>query len=183
MLFLAPLFFLGVAAIAVPIFVHLIQRERKDIIAFPSLMFLNRIPYQSVERRRIHNWWLLLLRVAAMLLVVVAFARPFLDREPVRAAAATTGAREVVILLDRSASMGYGDHWTRAQAEARKIVRELSGEDRATLVLFDQSLEEAVRSTADRSSLDTVIGQAAVSSGASRYPGVTFPPRAARWPS
>ena len=48
MLFLAPLFFLGVAAIAVPIFVHLIQRERKDIIAFPSLMFLNRIPYQSV---------------------------------------------------------------------------------------------------------------------------------------
>ncbi len=169
MLFLAPLFFLGLAAIAVPIFVHLIQRERKDIIAFPSLMFLSRIPYQSVERRRIHNWWLLLLRIAAMLLVIVAFSRPFLNRDPVRAAAATTGAREVVILLDRSASMGYGDHWSRAQAEARKIVREIGGDDRATLVLFDEHLEEAVRSTGDRSSLDTAIGQAAVSSGATRF--------------
>jgi hypothetical protein len=77
MSFLAPLFFVGLAAVAVPIFVHLIQRERKDIIEFPSLMFLQRIPYQSVERRRIHNWFLLLLRIGAMALVVAAFSRPF----------------------------------------------------------------------------------------------------------
>ena len=64
MSFLAPLFFVGLAAIAVPILVHLIQRERKEIIEFPSLMFLRKIPYQSVERRRIHNWLLLLLRAA-----------------------------------------------------------------------------------------------------------------------
>ena len=62
MAFLAPLFFVGLAAVAVPIIVHLIQRERKDIVEFPSLMFIRRIPYQSVERRRIHNWSLLLLR-------------------------------------------------------------------------------------------------------------------------
>ena len=169
MSFLAPLFFLGVAAIAIPVFVHLIQRERKDIIEFPSLMFISRIPYESVERRRIHNWWLLIFRAAAMLLVVFAFARPFLNSDAVRAAVATTGAREVVILLDRSASMGYGDHWARAQNEARRIVGGLSGEDRGTLVLFDQALEEAVRSTTDRASLDVAIGQAAVSSGATRY--------------
>ncbi len=169
MSFLAPLFILGVAAIAIPVFVHLIQRERKDIIEFPSLMFISRIPYQSVERRRIHNWWLLIFRTAAMLLVVLAFARPFLNTSAVRAAASSTGAREVVILLDRSASMGYGNHWTRAQDEARRIVRGLSGEDRATLVLFDQVLEEAVRSTTDRGSLEVAIGQAAVSAGATRY--------------
>ena len=51
MAFLAPLFLIGAAAIAVPIIVHLIQRERKDVIEFPSLMFIRRIPYQSVERR------------------------------------------------------------------------------------------------------------------------------------
>src|SRR5262245_52352867 len=118
MSFLAPLFFAGLAAIAVPILVHLIQRERKDVIEFPSLMFIRRIPYQSVERRRIHNWFLLLLRVGAMALLVAAFSRPFFRVNPVKAAAATTGAREVVILLDRSASMGYGDHWKRAQDEA-----------------------------------------------------------------
>src|SRR6185295_18281721 len=111
MSFLAPLFFAGLAAIAVPILVHLIQRERKDVIHFPSLMFLRKIPYQSVERRRIHNWLLLLLRAAAMALLIAAFSRPFFTQDPVKAAALTTGAREVVILLDRSASMGYGDHW------------------------------------------------------------------------
>src|SRR5215471_16078185 len=107
---LAPLFLLGLAAVAVPILVHLIQRERKEVIAFPSLMFLRKIPYQSVERRRIHNWLILALRAAAIACLVAAFSRPFL-KETVAAAAARTGAREVVILLDVSASMGYGDHW------------------------------------------------------------------------
>ena len=35
MTFLNPLFFLGLGAIAVPILVHLIQRERKHVIKFP----------------------------------------------------------------------------------------------------------------------------------------------------
>ena len=77
MAFLAPLFFIGLTAIAVPVLIHLIQRERKDVIEFPSLMFLRKIPYQSVERRRIHNWLLLALRAAAMFLLVAAFTRPF----------------------------------------------------------------------------------------------------------
>jgi hypothetical protein len=169
MSFLAPLFFAGLAAVAVPIFVHLIQRERKDIVDFPSLMFLQRIPYQSVERRRIHNWWLLALRTAAMALVVLAFARPFLKQDPVRAAAAASGSREVVILLDRSASMGYGTHWTRAQDEARRIAGGIHGDDRATLVLFDRGVEEAVRATSNAGELQAAIRQATVSSGSTRY--------------
>ena len=169
MSFLAPLFFAGLAAIAVPILVHLIQRERKNIIAFPSLMFVRRIPYQSVERRRIHNWWLLLLRIAAMALLIAAFSRPFLRVDPVKAAAALSGAREVVIMLDRSASMGYGDHWTRAKAEAKKIVGSLSGEDRGTLVLFGTGAEEAVRATGDRARLESAIDAAEVTSDATRF--------------
>ena len=78
MSFLSPLFFVGLAAIAVPILVHLIQRERKRVIEFPSLMFVQRIPYQSVRRRRIRHWALLLLRAATIALIVAAFTRPFL---------------------------------------------------------------------------------------------------------
>src|SRR5216117_4304878 len=98
MSFLAPLFFLGLGAIAAPILVHLIQRERKRVVEFPSLMFVQRIPYQSVRRRRIRHWFLLLLRATAVALIVAAFARPFL---PQRAAANAIGggARDVVILL------------------------------------------------------------------------------------
>lgn len=169
MSFLAPLFLVGLAAVAVPIWVHMIQRERKDIVEFPSLMFIRKIPYQSVERRRIHNWWLLALRLAALILVVAAFSRPFFTIDSIVSAATATGARDVVILLDRSASMGYGDHWTRAQDEARKVVSGLGGDDRATLVLFDRGAEEAVRATSDRGSLTAAISAATVSSDATRY--------------
>jgi hypothetical protein len=167
--FLAPLFFVGLAALAIPVFVHLIQRERRTVVPFPSLMFIRRIPYQSVERRRIHNWPLLLVRAAALALIVAAFARPFFHEDPVKAAAAATGARDVVILLDHSASMAYGNHWTRAQEEARRIVGTLDANDRATLVLFDDSVEEAVRATSDRGALTAGINAAAVTAHATRY--------------
>ena len=68
MSFLSPLFFLGLGAIVVPILVHLIQRERKRVVEFPSLMFIQKIPYQSVRRRRIRHWFLLLMRAAAIAL-------------------------------------------------------------------------------------------------------------------
>src|SRR5476651_1344808 len=121
MSFLSPLLLAGLGAIAIPIVIHLIQRERKRVVQFPSLMFLQRIPYQSVRRRRIRHWLLLAMRVAAIALLVLAFARPFLPQSAL-AAAATGGAREVVILLDHSASMGYGDHWQRARDAAHRVV-------------------------------------------------------------
>lgn len=167
MTFLAPFLLAGLAAIAVPVFVHLIQRERRNVVEFPSLMFVRRIPYQSTERRRIHNWGLLLLRLAALAAIVTAFARPFFRVDPVAAAASSD--REVVILLDRSASMGYGDRWARAQAAASDVVDGLSGSDRATLVLFDDAPEETVRATTDRGTLLAAIDAAVVSSGATRF--------------
>jgi hypothetical protein len=168
MQFLTPAFFLGLGAIAIPILVHLIQREKKRVIEFPSLMFVRRIPYQSVRRRRIRHWPLLLLRAAAIALMVAAFARPFF-RQGAAAAAAAGGAREVVILLDHSASMGYGDHWSRAQDAARTVVRGLTPNDRATLVLFGKNAEENMRATADRARLDAAVNGAKVTSGATRY--------------
>src|SRR3954471_11502031 len=118
MSFLAPLFFLGLGALAVPVLVHLIQRERKRVVEFPSLMFVQKIPYQSVRRRRIRHWYLLLMRAAAMALIIFAFARPFFPQGAAAAVAAAGGSREIVVLLDQSASMGYGDQWQRARDAA-----------------------------------------------------------------
>ena len=67
MTFLTPLFLIALAGLAVPVLLHLIQRERKQVVQFPSLMFLRRIPYQSVRRRRIRHWLLLMMRLAAAL--------------------------------------------------------------------------------------------------------------------
>ena len=72
-----------------------------------------------MRRRRIHNWLLLMMRAAALALIVFAFARPFFpSADP--PASASGGARQVVILVDRSYSVGYRDRWTRALAAARK---------------------------------------------------------------
>jgi hypothetical protein len=158
----------GLGALAVPVLVHLIQRERKRVVEFPSLMFVRRIPYQSVRRRRIRHWALLLLRAAAIALMVAAFARPFIS-QGASATVAASGAREIVIVLDQSASMGYGDHWQRAQDAARAVVRGMSAADRATLVLFAKNAEENMRATSDRARLEGAIGAAKVTSGATRY--------------
>jgi Mg-chelatase subunit ChlD len=168
MAFLSPLFFLGLGAIAIPVLVHLIQRERKRVVQFPSLMFVRRIPYQSVRRRRIRHWLLLAMRAAAIALLVAAFARPFF-RQSAIAAAAAGGSREIVVLLDQSASMGYGDHWQKAQDAARQAVRSLGRDERATLVLFSRNAEENMRATTDHGRLEGAIGAARVGSGATRY--------------
>ena len=55
MTFLTPLFLLGLAALAIPVLVHLTQRERTTVVEFPSLMFLKKIPYESVKRRRLRQ--------------------------------------------------------------------------------------------------------------------------------
>lgn len=169
MSFLAPLFFIGLGALAIPVLVHLIQREKKTPVEFPSLMFLRRVPYQSVQRRRINNWPLFLLRSLAVLLTVLAFARPFFSQTPVQASIANAGAREVVILLDRSASMGHSDHWQRAKDEAKRAIDGLGNGDQATLVLFDRSAEENVRATGDKTRLRAAVDAAELSAAASRY--------------
>lgn len=168
MSFLTPLFLVGLAGIAIPVIIHLIQKERKNVVAFPSLMFLRRIPYQSVNRRRIRNWPLLLLRLAALALIVLAFGRPFVKQDAFTAAAAG-GAREVVILLDRSYSLGYGDRWARATDAARQAIGRLTASDRATLAFFDTGVEVALRSAADKGRLEAALAGAEIGASATRF--------------
>ena len=68
MTFLTPLFLIGLAGLAVPVLLHLIQRERKQVVQFPSLMFLHKIPYKSVRRQKIRHLLLLILRCLALAL-------------------------------------------------------------------------------------------------------------------
>jgi hypothetical protein len=86
------------------------------------------------------------------MLIVGAFARPFLWR-PDAATAIGPGAREVVVLLDQSYSMAYGDRWDRAKAAARDAINRLGASDRASVVLFSSGADIALRSTAEKDRL------------------------------
>jgi hypothetical protein len=167
MTFLTPLFLIGLAGLAIPVILHLIQKERKNVVQFPSLMFLRKIPYQSVQRRRIRHWFLLFMRLAALALIVLAFARPFVRRSEI--AASASGSREVVILLDRSYSMGYGGKWAQALAVANDTINGLTASDRASIVFFASTTEVALRSAGDKGRLQAAISGARPGAGATRY--------------
>ena len=168
MSFLAPLFFAGLAALSIPVIIHLINRERREVVQFPSLMFLQRIPYRSVRRQKLRHVLLLMLRCLALAIVVMAFARPFVRRQgPVRGAGA--GARELVVLVDRSYSMGASNHWSRAQSAARGAVASLRPTDRATILAFDDDAAAITPPTHEVATLDAAINSLHPGSDATRY--------------
>lgn len=155
--FLVPAFLAGLAALAIPILIHLTRKETRSSVAFPSLMFIRQVPHKSTSRRAIHRWPLLLLRLAALALLIFAFARPFVDREGGGILPVTAGGQEVVVLLDRSYSMGLGDRWERAIEAAEEAVDGIGPNDRGTLLLFDSRAEAASPTTMDRNELRAAL--------------------------
>ncbi|MEQ1857556.1 MAG: BatA domain-containing protein [Longimicrobiales bacterium] len=168
MSFLVPLFLLGIAGVVVPIVVHLTRRQRKNVVHFPSLMFLEKVPYQEQRRRRVQHWFLLSLRALALALLALAFARPFLEDTTVGLGAAG-GPREVVILIDQSYSMELGDQLETAKEGASEIFAGLGPLDRASLVTFAQGARVIARSTSDRARLQTAVDTIQLSSGSTRF--------------
>ncbi len=164
--FLAPLFLAGLAAVGIPIYVHLTHRERKEPIAFPSLMFLQRVPFREAKRQRIRHWLLFALRAAAIVLLVAAFARPLMTR---RGGVLGAGPRDVVILADRSYSMGYGDHWSRARSAMGEAIASLGAADRAAIVALDDRAEALTRLTGDKDRLGALVAGLRPGSGGTRY--------------
>lgn len=167
MTLLAPWFLAGLAALAVPVAVHLINRRRKTVVAFPSLMFLQRVPYKSVRRQQLRHLMLFALRCLVLALLAAAFARPFLKRGAT--AAAVGGARERIVLLDRSYSMSYGARWDSAQRAARRAIADIGGNDRATIVLFGNEATAVTEPTANRAALERAIASAQPGDEATRY--------------
>lgn len=165
---LAPLFLLGLVGLAVPIIVHLTERQRRNVVDFPSLMFLRKIPFRSTQRKKIHHWALLSIRALALALLVAAFARPFFQNSEV-AIGSTLGPREIVVVLDRSYSMGYGDRWERAKIQARAVFEGLETSDRASLVFMARGAEALVRATSDRDRLLTALDTASLSADGTLY--------------
>ena len=156
---LAPLFLLGLGTLVVPVIVHLIHRHKRESVPFPSLMFIQRIPYKDVRRQQLRHKLLFAIRCLALILLALAFARPFLENAT-EATAADIAGREVVILLDRSHSMRFGDRWQRGVEQARARLDLLGPLDRATVVLFAETAEVTG---------ETAIERAQPTAGGTRY--------------
>ncbi|HEX3375850.1 MAG TPA: BatA domain-containing protein, partial [Candidatus Acidoferrales bacterium] len=76
--FLAPWFLAGMAALAVPFYVHLLRRHTTTPRLFSSLMFFEHRTQSSIKHRRLRYLLLLSLRALLFLLLALAFANPFI---------------------------------------------------------------------------------------------------------
>src|SRR5580698_3049115 len=75
--FLAPWFLAGLAALGLPVFVHLLRKQTTVPRPVSSLMFFEQGTQSSVRHRRLRYLLLFALRVLLVLLLALAFARPF----------------------------------------------------------------------------------------------------------
>jgi hypothetical protein len=127
----------ALAALAIPIIIHLMFRERERPVDLGTLQFLKVVLRENAQKRRVKRWLLLALRLACVAVIASLFARPYL-----LATEAVEGDRLVVLLLDRSASMGLKG--TRpidgALAEARKRIAQVGKGTRLEVALFDRAV-------------------------------------------
>ena len=156
MSFLTPLFFLGVAALAAPILVHLVRRTRARRVQFPALVFVRQVPQRTIRRRTLQNLLLLLLRCLAILLIVIAFTRPFFSGGS--AARDNSAAGATVILIDNSLSMRREQMFADAQRRAEAAIDDARNDEQIALLSFDKRYTVLNRFTADKNRVRTAVG-------------------------
>ena len=146
-MFLTPLFLIAAAVGAsVPLFLHLMQNRRKVTMTFPTLRFLKLAEKRSSSKVRLENLLLWLLRTLIMGLIGIAFAMPMLRKS----AFVWSGEaqRDVAIVIDASASMGYRKSdktvWDDALESAAAVIEGLGEKDRVCIYLARQQPEAVV---------------------------------------
>ncbi len=115
--FLNPWFLLGLAAIGLPIYIHLLRRHVTTPLPFSSLMFFERGTQSSTRHRRLRYLLLLSLRAALLLLLVLAFANPFIRR-----ASAGVNDKLMLVVVDNSFSMKAGSRFADARQGALQLL-------------------------------------------------------------
>jgi hypothetical protein len=168
MSFLNPFLLFGSIALAIPVLIHLVRREKSEIIPFSSLMFLLKVPKRSIRQQKIKNLLLMALRLLILAMLVGAFARPYLT-QGAQPTANPDANRGVVMMLDTSYSMRYGSNFDRLKAEARKRIDALRAGDRMTIVEFNENASVLSQPTSDKSALRSLVDTLQPSYQATRY--------------
>jgi hypothetical protein len=129
-------FLAAAVAVAIPILIHLLLRPRARQVSIGTLRFLRLAVKETTRRRRVRRWLLLAMRMAAVLLLALLFARPYLS-----SFAGPGQDREVIVLVDQSASMtavfSGRSLFSCAQAAAEKILSDLPQGAKVHLGYFD----------------------------------------------
>jgi len=133
MSFLNPIFLFALAAVGLPLVIHLLNLRKPKRVRFSTVAFFKELQKTTIRKIKLKKWLLLTLRLLAIACLAMVLARPFLP--PVLSSGATQNQPAVyAILLDNSISMSRigskGPLLNQAKELVNKIVESSDEEDR-----------------------------------------------------
>ena len=163
MSFLTPAFLFGALAVAIPIVLHFLRRERLPRVPFSDVRLLRGVRLDQTRRQRLRELLLLALRVAALLLLALAFARPFVaDR-------AAAGEPATVVLVDTSFSVSAPGQAAQARALARAVIDAVPAGRLVGVVAFDDAARVVAPLAAGRAAAHAAVDGLSPRPRATRY--------------
>ncbi len=162
----------GVAALAIPIIIHLFHKSRFQIVKWGAMHLLEAVIRQNQRRVRIEQLILLAIRCAIPAVLALAMARPVWKGVTALLGEARTST---VILLDNSYSMDAGragvTNFTIAKEEAKRIVADLRRGSEVQVVLMGEGgaglLDEP---TADLARMTQALNELHAGGGSANVP-------------
>jgi hypothetical protein len=152
--FLTPWFLAGVAAVGLPVWLHLLRKHKTTPQPFSSLMFFERRTQSSIKHRRLRYLVLFALRTALILLIVLAFAHPYVRQQVLP----VSRSNEVTVLaIDNSLSMRAGNRLDQAKQAAKSMIGGLHPGERAQVLAFGSRVQAMSEVTDDHSPLNAGV--------------------------
>ncbi len=139
MMFVYPLFLWALAAISIPIVIHLFNFRRYKKVYFTNVHFLKELQLESQSKSRLKELLILFSRILLITLLVLAFAQPVLINK--NNSVANVNQKTISIYLDNSFSMEevnkQGQLFENARKTAKEIVNSYGSNDRFHLITND----------------------------------------------
>ncbi|MEL7122686.1 MAG: BatA domain-containing protein [Bacteroidota bacterium] len=139
MQFLYPTFLFALAALAIPIIIHLFHFRRFKKVYFTNVRFLKEVKEETSARSKIRNLLVLIARLLALTFLILAFAQPFIPQTT----EVQQGRKNVSLYIDNSFSMSALSRdvplYETAKQRAREIIQAYSEQDRFQIITNDFS--------------------------------------------
>ena len=148
----APWFLAGLVGLTLPLYLHLLKKLKSTARPTPSLMFYEARTQSSTRHRRLNYLLLLSLRMLWLVLLILAFANPFINRNP----AAFSSNRLILAVIDNSFSMRAGSRLDDAKSAAIRVLAG-KGDARGQVAAFGSQLRLMTQPIEDQAALRAAV--------------------------
>jgi hypothetical protein len=166
MTFVSPLFLWALAAIAVPIIIHLFNFRKYTKVYFTNVKFLKELQQESKSKSRLKELLILLARCLTIACLVLAFSQPVIPNlnNPVK----NSGINAISLYIDNSFSMEnvskQGPLLELAKTRAKEVIKVFGNADKFQIITNDfegkhqrfNTKEDAINSVDEIKSSSTV---------------------------